>query len=91
MKNRYILQSILINKDEAKLTDAISWLVNNHSEFTLNAIDENDKYFVIEQVELHRHYFPIMRETINEDLGIHLLYYSDSMFPIPKVKSRARD
>ena len=91
MHSRYILQSILINKDESKLTDAISWLLNNQPEFKLNSIEENGKYFIIKQNELSKNYFPIMRKPINDEYGIHLLFYSNNIFPIPAVKSHVRD
>ena len=46
MHSRYILQSIQIDKDESKLTDAISWLLKEYPQsFTLNYIDENENHY----------------------------------------------
>ena len=33
-------------------------------------------------------YFPILRETINNDIGIHLLYYSNTHFPTPCLRAK---
>ena len=83
MNSRYILQSILINKDDDKLTDATNWILENNLKVDL--IEEDDKYFRILQTELSKEYFPIQFETVNRELGIHYLFYSKYMFPIPVV------
>ena len=83
MNSRYILQSILINKDDDKLTDATHWILENNLKVDL--IEEDDKYFRILQTELSKEYFPIQFETVNRELGINFLYYSKYMFPIPVV------
>ena len=50
MHSQYILQSILIDKNESKLTDAITWLLNEYPQsFRLDTIDENEKHFIMKQ------------------------------------------
>ncbi len=89
MNTRYILKAILINKDETRLTEAIAWIIDNYtSTFELNSIDEDEKYFILNQEEVSRDYFPILRETINNDIGIHLLYYSNTHFPTPCLMAK---
>ena len=89
MNNRYILKAILINKDETRLTEAIAWIIDNYpSTFELNSIDEDEKYFILNQEKVSREYFPILKETINNDIGIHLLYYSNTLFPIPCLMAK---
>ena len=86
MNSRYILKSILINKDESKITEAMTWIIDNYpSSFKLNSIEEDEKYFILHQNQVPKDYFPILRETINNDFGIHLLYYSNSLFPTPNL------
>ena len=68
MHSQYILQSILIDKNESKLTDAISWLLKEYPQsFTLDHIDENEKHFIIKQRKLSKEYFPILKELINKE------------------------
>ena len=46
MNNRYILKAILINKDETRFTEAITWIIDNYpSTFELNSIDKDEKVF----------------------------------------------
>ena len=78
---RYILQSILINKNEDKLIAAINWLLSTGTEIIIEAIEEDDKYYKLIQTNLSSEYFPIRIETVNADLGINYLYYSKYMFP----------
>ena len=78
---RYILQSILINKNEDKLIDAINWLLTTESTINIESIEEDEKYFKLIQTNLSYEYFPILLETVNKDLGINYLYYSKYMFP----------
>ena len=86
MHSRYILQSIQIDKDESKLTDAISWLLKEYPQsFTLNYIDENEKHYIIIQRKLSKKYFPILKELINKEYGIYFQYYSNTMFPMPAL------
>ena len=86
MHSRYILQSIQIDKDESKLTDAISWLLKEYPQsFTLNYIDENEKHYIIKQRKLSKEYFPILKELINKEYGIYFQYYSNTMFPTPAL------
>ena len=86
MHSRYILQSIQIDKDESKLTDAISWLLKEYPQsFTLNYIDENGKHYIIKQRKLSKEYFPILKELINKEYGIYFQYYSNTMFPTPAL------
>ena len=79
--SRYILQYILINKNVDKLVDSISWIMNNHPTIKIKTIDENDKYYKLPQKEESKEYFPIMRETVNKELGIDFVYYSNNIFP----------
>lgn len=89
MNSRYILQSILINKDEDKLTDAIEWLLETDKILNIEQIEEDDKYYRLLQTELSKEYFPILLKTVNKELGIHYLFYSKSIFPT-LVMSQAR-
>ena len=79
--SRYLLQSILINKNEDKLIDAINWLLTTRTEIIIEAIEEDEKYYILIQNNLSSEYFPILLETVNKDLGINYLYYSKYMFP----------
>ena len=89
MNNRYILKAILINKDETRLEEAVAWIIDNYpSTFKLHFIEEDEKYFILNQTKLSRDYFPILRETINNDIGIHLLYYSNTHFPTPCLRAK---
>ena len=83
--SRYILQSILINKNEDKLIEAINWLLTTDT-INIEAIEEDEKYYKLIQTNLSSEYFPILLETVNKDLGINYLYYSKYMFPIPVMK-----
>ena len=83
--SRYILQSILINKNEDKLIEAINWLLSTGTEIIIEAIEEDEKYYKLIQTNLSSEYFPILFETVNKELGINYLYYSKYMFPIPVV------
>ena len=85
---RYILQSILINKNQDKLIDAINWLLSKEDEIIIEAIEEDEKYYKLIQNNLSSEYFPILLETVNKDLGINYLYYSKYMFPIPRICSK---
>ena len=85
MNNRYILQSILINKETNKITDALQWLLKNYKTLKMNQFDEDDNYLIITQHELSKNYFPILKQEINENLGIYFLYYSNTIFPTPAM------
>ena len=79
--SRYILQCILINKNQDKLIDAINWLLSKEDEIIIEAIEEDEKYYILIQNNLSSEYFPILFETVNANLGINYLYYSKYMFP----------
>ena len=83
MHSRYILQSILINKDEDKLFDAIQWIQETDLVVNLESIEEDDKFYKLKYSDLPKEYFPILLETVNKELGISYLYYSDTYFPTP--------
>ena len=85
MNSRYILQSILINKETNKITDALQWLLKNYKTLKMNQFDEDDNYLIITQYELSKNYFPILKQEINENLGIYFLYYSNTIFPTPAM------
>ena len=85
MNSRYILQSILINKETNKITDALQWLLKNYKTLKMNQFDEDDNYLIITQHELSKNYFPILKQEINENLGIYFLYYSNTIFPTPAM------
>ena len=71
MNTRYILKAILINKDETRLTEAIAWIIDNYpSTFNLNLIEEDEKYFILNQ-EVSRDYFPFLKKPIINNIGIH--------------------
>lgn len=77
----YILQSIIINKDESQLTNAITWLINNHHEsITLNPIEENEKNFIIKQFEPQPDDYIVSKRLMNEEYGIYFIYYSKNIF-----------
>ena len=73
-----ILHYIAIKKDESQLTDAITWLINNHHDnLIMNSIEENDKYFTIKQSDVPSDYFPVEKKQINEKYDIYLIYYNN--------------
>jgi hypothetical protein len=83
MHSRYILQSILIDKDEDKLFDAIQWILDTDIVVKLETIKEDDKHYKVQYTDLPKEYFPILLETVNKEYGIHYLYYSKTHFPTP--------
>lgn len=75
-----ILHYVAIKKDESQLTNAITWLINNHHDnLIMNPIEENDKYFIIKQSNVPTDYFPVEKKQINEEYDIYLVYFDNKI------------
>jgi hypothetical protein len=75
-----MLYCITINKSEALLEDAITWLIQNYpQDFKLNNIEETENYYIIKQNNVPNNYVVTSKILVNEEYFIYFIYYDKNI------------